>query len=115
MLESGNILLFDNGLSRGWSRAIELDPLSGEIVWTYEAEPRKSFYTVGRGSAQRLPNGNTLLAESGKGRAIEVTRDGDIVWEFNCPYGVGPQSRASIVRMVHHPAERIDALLTALD
>ena len=115
VLENGHILLFDNGLSRSWSRAIELDPLSGEIVWTYEAEPRESFYTVGRGSAQRLPNGNTLLAESDKGRAIEVTRDGDIVWEFNCPYSVGEQSKASIVRMVHHSAERIDALLTTLD
>ena len=115
VLENGHILLFDNGLSRGWSRAIELDPLSGEIVWTYEGEPRRSFYTIGRGSAQRLPNGNTLLAESDKGRAIEVTRDGTIVWEFNCPYGAGRHSRASIARVVYHPAERIDGLLTALD
>jgi hypothetical protein len=115
LLENGNILVFDNGLSSGRSRAVELDPRSGDVVWTYEAAPPKSFYTVGRGSGQRLPNGNTLLVESDRGRAIEVTPEGETVWEFLCPYRVGDDRRAAIVRMVHHPAPPIDALRAVLD
>lgn len=113
VLQDGHILLFDNGLSRGWSRALELDPLTNHIVWEYKADPPGSFYTGGKGSVQRLPNGNTLLAESDKGRAIEVTPDGSVVWEFICPYGVARFNRAAIVRIIHHSAEFVDKMLTA--
>ena len=34
------------------------------------------------GIAQRLPGGNTLIVESTAGRAIEVTPDHRVVWEF---------------------------------
>jgi len=102
VLQTGNVLLFDNGLGREWSRAVEVDPASGEIVWTWQGSPRESFYTASKGSAQRLPNGNTLLAESDRGRALEVTPAGDVVWEFVCPEFVGPGKRAAIVRMTHY-------------
>ena len=38
------------------------------------------------GSAQRLPNGNTLLCESAFGRLLEVTSDGTQCWEYVCPW-----------------------------
>jgi hypothetical protein len=41
--------------------------------------------------ARRLPNGNTLIVESQAGRAIEVTPDQEIVWEFVHPHRAGPQ------------------------
>ena len=37
-------------------------------------------------SAQRLPNGNTLITEGSDGRVIEVTQDREIVWEYISPY-----------------------------
>jgi hypothetical protein len=82
LLADGNLLIFDNGSSRGWSRVIEVDPRSREIVWEYHGEPRESFFSSSRGSAQRLPNGNTLITDSMPGRVFEVTPAGDIVWEF---------------------------------
>jgi hypothetical protein len=103
VLDNGDFLLFDNGLSSRRSRAVELDPVARKIVWTYEADPPESFFTVGRGSAQRLPNGNTLMAESDKGRAIEVTPDGTVVWDFRCPYTIDGRTGATIVRMVYYP------------
>ncbi len=115
MLPSGNILLFDNGLGRGYSRAIELNPVSREIVWEYKSDPPSSFYTASKGSVQRLPNGNTLLAESDRGRAFEVTPDGEIVWEFLCPHRVAGDQRAAIVRLYRLPRARIDALIEAHD
>jgi hypothetical protein len=42
------------------------------------------------GNAQRLPNGNTLVCESSFGRFFEVTKDGEIVWEYvNLFFGTG--------------------------
>ena len=37
-------------------------------------------------SAQRLPNGNTLITEGSGGRIIEVTAGHEIVWEYISPY-----------------------------
>jgi hypothetical protein len=39
--------------------------------------------------AEVLPNGNTLITESDNGRAFEVTREGEIVWEFLSPHRAG--------------------------
>ena len=37
------------------------------------------------GSAQRLPNGNTLICESRTGTFIEVTHDKQVVWKYVTP------------------------------
>ena len=68
-----------------WSRAVEVDPLPDEVVWEWKADPPEAFFTESRGSAQRLANGNTLLAESDRGHAIEVTADGRVVWQYYHP------------------------------
>ena len=113
VLENGNILLLDNGLRRGWSRAVELDPLARKIVWEYKAPEPTDFYTPGRGSAQRLPNGNTLITNSRSGRVFEVTRAGEIVWEFLSPHLNDKGHRAAIVRMKRYERSYIDRILQA--
>lgn len=46
LLENGNIMVFDNGgVVRDYSRVLELDPFTKEIVWQYEADPPTSFYS----------------------------------------------------------------------
>ncbi len=82
LLKNGNILIFDNGRRRKYSRIIELDPKTGKIAWQYKTDPPGQFFSPTRGSAQRLANGNTLITESDKGRVFEVTPAGAIVWEF---------------------------------
>jgi len=84
-LNNGNILVFDNGPERGFTRIVEIDPSVKKIVWEYKAEPAEIFYSGKRGSCQRFPNGNTLIAESDKGRAFEITKGGKIVWDFYNP------------------------------
>ncbi len=108
MLDNGNLLVFDNGLGRGFSRVVEVDPASGRIVWEYRADPPESFYTLSKGSSQRLANGNTLIADSDRGRAFEVTPEGEVVWDFFCPHLTPDGERAAIVRMVRYPRERVD-------
>jgi hypothetical protein len=95
VLKSGNILVFDNGYHRltsrevsflDYSRVIEVNPKTGVIEWEYKDENAQAFYSGICSSAQRLPNGNTLICESSKGRIFEVTPDKDVVWEFISPF-----------------------------
>jgi hypothetical protein len=108
----GNILVFDNGgwagygapnpgspkglknALRDYSRVLEFDPVTLKIVWQYTPKEAgflhpvdsNRFYSPFISSAQRLPNGNTLIAEGSGGRIFEVTRDHELVWEYISPY-----------------------------
>ena len=82
MLENGNLLIFDNGRYRKWSRVIEVNPITLEIVWEYKAG---GFFTLSQGYADRLENGNTLITESEKGHVFEIDENGKKVWEFYHP------------------------------
>lgn len=91
VLRNGNILIFDNDVhanaySMGFSRILEVNPKTNEMVWSYEDELRTNFYSSIMGSCQRLPNGNTLICETTTGRIFEVSPKHDIVWEFNSPF-----------------------------
>jgi hypothetical protein len=101
LLDNGNILLFDNGLSRGFSRVIEVNPLSRKIEWEYKAQPPEMFFSATRGACQRLPNDNTLITESNNGRVFEVTKKGETVWEFYMPTASKKKGiqRATLYRM----------------
>jgi hypothetical protein len=99
LLENGHILIFDNGTRRGFSRVIEIDPLSNEVVWEYRGDPVETFYSPRRGGAQRLPNGNTLITESDSGRVFEVTAEGEVAWEFFNPDRDADGDRLRIYRM----------------
>jgi len=109
MLPDGRVLVFDNGESRDYSRVLEVDPVSREIVWEYRGDPPHSFTSATRGSAQRLPNGNTLIGEATSGRAFEVTREGKIVWEFLNPVVNG--QRRTFYRFERLPPARVEPLL----
>ncbi len=100
LLDNGNLLLFDNGSFRKYSRIIELDPVKKEIVWNYQALPLDHFFSRIRGSCQRLPNGNTLITDTETGRVFEVTRSGKKVWEYyNHLVNKKAGKRAAIYRM----------------
>src|SRR6185295_19165656 len=90
-LDSGKILLFDNQPRRRLSYVEEIDPRSGEIGWRYPSLPTQFLSSEQAGSAQRLGNGNTLITESERGRAFEVTPAGETVWEFLSPHRAGPK------------------------
>jgi outer membrane protein assembly factor BamB len=94
-LPNGNILLFDNialrldANSKRRSRVIEFDPKTMEMVWQYSGTDEQPFYSNSRAAQQRLANGNTLITEANSGRLLEVSRQGEIVWEYFNPQRVG--------------------------
>ena len=110
VLPTGNILVFDNGLKRRWSRVLEIDPLAGRIVWEYKAPNPRDFYTPTKGSSQRLANGNTLIANADRGQVFEVTHDGRIVWDYRIPDRNEKSERAAIVRAVRYEKAFIEGL-----
>jgi hypothetical protein len=74
-----------------FSRVIEVDLKTKQIVWKYQEKRESDFFSPRISNAQRLPNGNTLICEGDFGRLFEVTRDGELVWEYVNPYfGEGP-------------------------
>jgi hypothetical protein len=69
-----------------------------KIEWLYDPGDYR-FFTSGRGSNQRLPNGNTLITESNKGIAFELSPTGRIVWQFNNPKKNEKKQRVAIWRV----------------
>ena len=68
-----------------------------KIAWRYEGTEERPFWSNVRGSQERLPNGNTLITESEGGRLLEVTSDGEIVWEYVNPIRADDDKVVSIV------------------
>ena len=114
-LDDGRLLVFDNGSCRGYSTVRELDPASGRTVWQY-SDPQ-TFFSAKRGSNQRLPNGNTLICESDRGRLFEVTPGKEVVWEYWSPFlAQGPRHLGRrIYRASRYSATQVAPLLAARD
>ncbi len=108
----GNIMVFDNGgwagygspnpasitgekyATRDYSRVLEINPVTMKIEWQFTPKEMgrvfpvdyNRFYSPFVSSAQRLPNGNTLITEGASGMMLEVTRNHEVVWEYISPY-----------------------------
>lgn len=133
----GNILVFDNGgwagygapnpgspnginnAQRDCSRVLEFNPVTLDIVWQYtpvEAgfvplADNYKFYSGYISSAQRLPNGNTLITEGADGRLFEVTPNHEIVWEYVSPFFSKQFDTNYIYRSYRYPYDYIPQLL----
>ena len=112
LLDSGNILLFDNQGFHGRSKVIEFDPFTQRVVWMYGGDASNDFYSELSGSCQRLPNGNTLISESNRGRAFEVTPENEVVWEFFNPHRAGEDGQliGTLFELVRIPKDYLQPL-----
>jgi outer membrane protein assembly factor BamB len=77
LLENGNLLLHT-----GPTTVVEMTP-DKKVVWKYEAKPKEGYQgRIEIHAFQRLPDGLTMVAESGNRRIVEVAGDGKIVKEI---------------------------------
>ena len=99
---AGRISVFNNGtLYRPYTTVDEVAPaMNGRdyvvdesgvfdarvarVVWPREPDP--AFFAHHTSGAQRLPNGNTLIADGPHGVLFEVTPAGEKVWEYVNPF-----------------------------
>ena len=89
---AGNILIYDNAMYTFYSRALELNTESGEIVWQSEPEFGIEGYVAGRvhfspfiSGSDRMPNGNTVVTSGGNGVVFELTSKNELVWHWVRP------------------------------
>jgi hypothetical protein len=77
LLPNGNLLLHTAAAT-----VTEMTPKK-EVVWKYEARPKDGYKgRIEVHAFQRLADGNTMVAESGNRRIVEVDKDGKVVKEI---------------------------------
>ncbi len=125
---AGNILLFSNGheLPGNQRRYSSIDEITPPVngyryrrpdnaayppakpAWTYVADPPADFNAPIRSGAQRLPNGNTLIAHGPAGTIFQVTPDGKTAWKYIAPmhyYISPPQDAESPAPLTHEDGQ----------
>lgn len=107
VIGNDRLMVFDNRGRNGESRVVEIDPATQEVAWVYPRNAHTSLNAIAMGAAQRLSGGNTLIVESTRGHAIEVTGDGRTVWEFWNPERAGENGEfiATLPHMERLPAD----------
>jgi formylglycine-generating enzyme required for sulfatase activity len=111
---AGNMLIFNNGLSRNYSSIDEIVPPAidtngnyaltleqayepSTLAWTYTATPPTNMYAEAISGCQRQPNGNTLICDGTHGDLLEVTTAGQTVWQYICPVqNTGPMTQGEM-------------------
>jgi hypothetical protein len=78
----GGIVLFNNFHAAERSSVLTLDPRTRRVIREYTGPKGAPLFSKRSGRIQVLPNGNTLVVETDGGRALEITADGEVVWEF---------------------------------
>ena len=76
----------------------------------YRGEGNGAFFTTVMGAQQPLPGGNALAIVSREGRVLELTPEGDVVWEFR--NAISDTKRALVTEAERLPPE-IDAAFFA--
>lgn len=78
IFDNNNISPYDQGRSRILVKSF-IDNLSRVH---YQGNAEHPFYSDILGKHQWLQNGNLLITEGSKGRAFEIDKNGEIVWEY---------------------------------
>lgn len=78
----GTITVYDNATGSGETRILRVRPGQRESVKTlFSGSDRVPFYSWRRGKHQTLPGGNLLITEAEGGRVLEVSPEGELIWE----------------------------------
>lgn len=79
VLENGHFMV-----QRNMVEVVEIDPETKDVVWSYDSSKMNgnAGQRIEVHAFQPLPNGDVMIAESGRGRIIEVNRDGEVQKEF---------------------------------
>jgi len=76
VLKNGNLMV-----QEGANKVVEIDRSTKQIVWTYDSSKQNVVgdSPVEVHAFQPLADGNVMIAESGRGRIIEVNREGKLL------------------------------------
>lgn len=93
-IDGDTIILFDNNHRAGQehktqSRILAYNAAQQSWSTEFEGTPALPFFTAIMGKQQPLENGNLIVTESMKGRALELNPEGQVVWDFVNDLGDG--------------------------
>lgn len=96
LLPNGNLLFHDS-----WTKTREIT-LGKEVVWEYDSQTENgnSGKKVDVHAFARLPNGDTVIVESGVGRIIHVNRDKKITREISL--GTEGRQKTRLMRVLEN-------------
>ena len=116
--DAGKIIVFNNGNSIRFSSANIFNPPTispGEYAydnvngfgpessdWIYTAPNPEDFFSSILSSAQRLPNGNTLICDGDSGYFFELNSSNNIVWEY-----INPDTTNGILSQGDDPSQNL--------
>jgi len=122
LTDANKILVFNNGKGRPthYSSVDIINPtVTGGVYgflgtsygpldfdWTYTDPTPTNFYSNILSSAQRLPNGNTLICLGASSHFIEIDSNKNIVWEY-----ISPVHRLGILSQGDDPSINATALI----
>ena len=103
----------DAGYSRSGGRSPNM--VSKQVVWSFKSSMPNAFYGDYISGCQRLPNGNTLICSGPHGHFFEVTKKGEVVWEYISPVGDNSKSsKPGIFKiMIDEPGGHYNAVFRA--
>ncbi len=86
-IDGNTFSVFDNNNSapksaNPQSRILLISAPENEVEVFFEGTKDTPFFTEVCGKNQWLPNGNVLITDCVNGRAFEVNREGEIVWQY---------------------------------
>ena len=128
LADAGKLILFNNGFSRtpSFSEVFILDPPtdspgfymytqntaygpnSPDYTYTNPVDPINFFSRI-LSSAQRLPNGNTLICDGDSGYFFEIDASENIVWEY-----INPSSTEGILTQGDNPENFANTVFRAI-
>lgn len=110
----GKIMIFNNRSMPNGSTVCVIDPVFDTLThsypmsgnrwlpagfdWNYSTPNPAYIHSVVVSSAQRLPNGNTLIFAGRQGYGLEITPSGQFAWEYIVPFNLGwPVNQGDVV------------------
>jgi len=104
LTDSGKIMIFNNGAGRPAGAYSTVDVIAPPVdasgnysiasgsaylpdsaSWEYEADTPTNFYGMNISSAQRLPNGNTIICVGPTGTLFEIDTNKNMAWKYVIP------------------------------
>ncbi|MDZ5696214.1 arylsulfotransferase family protein [Chelativorans sp. M5D2P16] len=99
----GTITVYDNGTGEGASRILRIRPGDDAVETVFAGSEAVPFYSWRRGKHQVLADGNILLTEAEGGRVLEVSPEGEMVWERHMVWDA--EQNLIITEARHVPAD----------
>ena len=105
----GRIAVFNNNMYKGgWPRdrfsdIMMFNPGTGECDVVYGGKASQPLFSDIRGKHEVLANGDVLITEYGRGRALQVNAEGRVVWEY--VNGYDEESVGELTEVRAYPAD----------